>query len=100
MQIDFFTDGVPSGQLYAFWLLPAAILGEDEMLDALNNTELSRGGRKLAKDDLKRTLVGMFEQRDRMPYDASGYVKPFARARVTYDATPIPTEAKVDTPEP
>lgn len=55
------------------------------MVDVLNDTELN--GRKITKEELQRTVVGMLESRSTMPYDPSpGTVRQYARARVTYDA--------------
>jgi hypothetical protein len=83
IQIDFLKD-VPTGQLYAFWMLPAICLGED-IADVLNVQELR--GPKLTTDELKRTVIGMLERRDSLPYEP-GNSERYARARVTYDADP------------
>jgi hypothetical protein len=81
IQIDFLKD-VPTGQLYALWMLPAICLGED-IADVLNVKELR--GPRLTSDELKRTVVGLLERRDSLPYEP-GDSERYARARVTYDA--------------
>lgn len=83
IQIDFLDD-VPTGQIYAFWMMPAIFLGED-ISDALHVKELR--GPKLTTDELRRTVIGMLEKRDSLPYEP-GNVEQYARARVTYDAPP------------
>lgn len=84
IQIDFLED-VPTGHIYAFWMMPAIFLGED-IADVLNVKELR--GPKLTTDELKRTVVGMLERRDSLPYEP-GNSQRYARARVTYDAAPM-----------
>jgi hypothetical protein len=84
IHIDFLND-VPTGQLYAFWMMPAIFLGE-EAADVLNVKDLR--GAKLTTDELKRTVIGMLERRDSLPYEP-GNSERYARARVTYDAAPI-----------
>lgn len=80
IQIDFLRD-VPTGQIYALWMLPAICLGED-IADVLNVKELR--GPRLTTDELKRTVIGMLERRDSLPYEP-GNAERYARARVTYD---------------
>ena len=63
IQIDFLDD-VPTGQLYAFWMIPAIILGE-EIAEVLTVKELR--GLKITTDELRRTVVGMLERRDSLP---------------------------------
>lgn len=81
IQIDFLED-VPTGQLYALWMLPAICLGED-IGDVLSVKELR--GPRLTGDELKRTVIGILERRDSLPYEPGSYER-YARARVTYDA--------------
>jgi hypothetical protein len=80
IQIDFLRD-VPTGQLYALWMLPAICLGDD-IADVLNVKELP--GSMLTTDEIKRTVIGMLERRDSLPYEP-GKTERYARARVTYD---------------
>ena len=89
LQIDFLRD-VPTGQLYALWMLPAICLGED-IVDVLGIKELP--GPRLTTDELKRTVIGMLERRDSLPYEP-GNTKRYARARVTYDADTTKTTTR------
>lgn len=74
-------------------MLPAICLGED-IADVLNVQELR--GPKLTTEELKRTVIGMLERRDSLPYEP-GKSERYARARVTYDAdtTKLDTRAYV-----
>ena len=89
IQIDFLRD-VPTGQLYALWMLPAICLGED-IADVLGIKELP--GPRLTTDELKRTVIAMLERRDSLPYEP-GNIKRYARARVTYDAATTKTATR------
>ena len=87
LQIDYINP-LRSGQLYCFWMLPAAAISREVPVASIfHDSEF--GARKMTEEEVQRTVLGMIAQRTTPPTEPEEGFN-YVRARVTYDPPPKP----------